>query len=147
VKVDLPIPGSPPRSVTEPGTMPPPRHRSASAIPVGTVVAAPDSNSVIGCTAPSCATAASDALVSTRAFQAEHEVQRPTHFAWVAAHDPQVYGWVRVAVRVGMGRTLRTRCDRSRSSGLPGPEQVGETVDHRVAEVGRHQGRATQQHR
>ena len=90
VKVDLPIPGSPPRSVTEPGTRPPPRHRSASAMPVGTVVAAPDSSAVIGCTSPSCATPAIDARVSSSEFQAEHELQRPTHFAWGAAHDPQV---------------------------------------------------------
>ena len=33
--VDLPIPGSPPRSTSEPGTSPPPSRRSTSAMPVG----------------------------------------------------------------------------------------------------------------
>ena len=38
--VDLPIPGSPPSKVTDPGTSPPPSTRSSSATPVGTGVAA-----------------------------------------------------------------------------------------------------------
>ncbi len=39
--VDLPMPGSPPNSTTEPGTSPPPSTRSSSASPVGSRATSP----------------------------------------------------------------------------------------------------------
>ena len=46
--VDLPMPGSPPSSVTDPGTRPPPSTRSSSATPVGRAPAASGSTAAIG---------------------------------------------------------------------------------------------------
>ena len=39
IKVDFPIPGSPPINMTEPGTIPPPSKRSNSSIDVSIVLA------------------------------------------------------------------------------------------------------------
>ena len=49
VSVDLPIPGAPPSSTSEPGTRPPPSTRSSSPMPVGSATgAAPTSASDTG---------------------------------------------------------------------------------------------------
>ena len=100
-RVDLPIPGSPPRRVTEPGTRPPESTRSNSSTPVGTAVASDRSTEESGTgmaerssasTArtndPSCAS-------STRVFHSPQEGHRPVHLAEV---EPQSMQRWRLAV-------------------------------------------------
>src|SRR5919108_4805490 len=93
--VDLPMPGSPPTSVTEPGTMPPPRTKSNSANPVrqrlrlsvgmldswtGTAVV-PFQFSPFPTFLPTAS--------STSEFQAPQSSHRPPHFGWSAPHSVQ----------------------------------------------------------
>src|SRR2546426_6039428 len=92
--VDLPIPGSPPTSTTEPGTMPPPRTKSNSPRPVrqrslptvgrleswtGTAVSFQPSNRSTFFPTGS----------STSEFHAPQLSQRPPHFGWSAPHSVQ----------------------------------------------------------
>ncbi len=84
-RVDLPMPGSPPTSVTDPGTIPPPSTRSSSPIPVGmrAVSSSATSASGVGVTDSSvrmpALRGASSTTSSTSAFQAPQEGQRPAH--------------------------------------------------------------------
>src|SRR3954452_9837729 len=76
------MPGSPPSSVTEPGTTPPPSTRSSSDTPVERVDQASTSTSVIGTAGDSGApTAGADASrrSSSRVFQPPQEGHRPAH--------------------------------------------------------------------
>ena len=95
VKVDFPIPGDPPIRTSEPGTIPPPRTRSSSAMPVviratcwastsrrGTGFAArPDrvAEPRAGATARS----------STSEFHSPQPGQRPCHFGLSCPHEEQ----------------------------------------------------------
>src|SRR5690606_9916791 len=78
----LPTPGSPPTSVTEPGTIPPPSTRSSSANPVGCGLAASMSTSPIGTAAPERATGADRAPTcsASSVFHAPQPEHCPAHF-------------------------------------------------------------------
>src|SRR6267378_4092107 len=93
--VDLPIPGSPPTSTTEPGTMPPPSTKSNSARPVFQRASADCFRSVrriggwpVG--TPLTAEALNrPSASSTRLFHAPQLSQRPPHLGWSAPHSVQ----------------------------------------------------------
>ena len=106
--VDLPIPGSPPKSAIEPGTKPPPRTRSTSPMPVGRSARPPRSRrTAIGVNEaiPAIARAADGAravdrgcaTVSTSVFHAPHDGHWPAHLGEAAPHCWQRYvrlqGW------------------------------------------------------
>src|SRR6185312_8405403 len=106
VSVDLPIPGEPPSSVSEPGTRPPPSTRSSSPMPVGRRVtgAAPTSRSRRGATrsarlrAPPAARRreapppeASGSTSSTSVFHAPQVGHWPCHFASCAPQSEQTW--------------------------------------------------------
>src|SRR5882672_1680877 len=93
--VDLPMPGSPPTSVTEPGTMPPPRTKSNSANPVRY-----RATELVGRLESWTGTAAvsfqpSDRPTffpigsSTNEFHSPHASHFPPHFGWSAPHSVQ----------------------------------------------------------
>src|SRR4051812_25184351 len=100
-KVDLPMPGSPPISTSDPGTTPPPSTRSNSSMPVerraetsvsmssysrGPAVAASEYREVaLAAPAPAPADAGT-ARSSTIESHAPHSMQRPVHFAVCAPH-------------------------------------------------------------
>ncbi|VFT09309.1 Uncharacterised protein [Pseudomonas aeruginosa] len=105
--VDLPMPGSPPISTTEPSTRPPPRTRSSSVEPVvkrgisSTLTSArvfrlacwpaqPPRPEPLG---------AASTTVSTRVFQAPQSAHWPAHFGKVAPHSVQPY--MRLALAMG----------------------------------------------
>lgn len=83
----MPTPGSPARSVTEPGTSPPPSTRSSSLTPVGKCLVTPGSMVVIGTAGEDGATArrvelpfsAVSAATSLTVPQVPQSGQRPTH--------------------------------------------------------------------
>ncbi len=90
--VDLPVPGSPPTTVTDPGTRPPPSTRSSSASPVGTGAHASPTASVMrrgvdggasatpeGPGGPTCS--------SVRVPLASHAVHHPIHLGASAPHS------------------------------------------------------------
>jgi hypothetical protein len=90
MSVLLPIPGSPPMSTIEPGTMPPPSTRSNSPMPDGTRAASLTSTASHG-TAPAPGSSASVAWralppeatswrSSTKLFHSPQSGQRPSHF-------------------------------------------------------------------
>src|SRR6267378_219158 len=93
--VDLPIPGSPPTSTTEPGTIPPPSTKSNSARPVFQRASADCFRSVrriggwpVG--TPLTAEALNrPSASSTRLFHAPQLSQRPPHLGWSAPHSVQ----------------------------------------------------------
>ena len=93
--VDLPIPGSPPTRVAEPGTSPPPVTRSNSAMPLvlrGGWVSAPlrPTNSMRRpFFAPRPFGALSGACSSTSEFQAWQAGHWPAHFGCEAPHSWQ----------------------------------------------------------
>ena len=132
VRVDLPTPGSPPSRVTDPGTSPPPRARSASAIPVGAAADSSAASADMGRASPTSNPAGGTAPApppgpdrttgtSTRAFQSPQVPHRPTQLGWGApqeAHSKVVRGRG-PAVRLVMATNLRTACDR------PGRAQPG----------------------
>src|SRR5437867_5820584 len=94
-RVDLPMPGSPPTSVTEPGTIPPPSTKSNSARPVFQRATASPFRSVrrIGGLAVGRPLTAEPTFrptgSSTRLFHAPQLSQRPPHFGWSAPHSVQ----------------------------------------------------------
>src|SRR6188472_3188786 len=99
VSVDLPIPGEPPRSTTEPGTSPPPSTRSSSPMPV---VRRGDGRALTSRRATGRAAAprrapATPALgpagtrSSTSVFHSEQDGQRPCHRGVVAPHAEQTW--------------------------------------------------------
>ena len=86
--VDLPMPGSPPSSVTEPGTRPPSSTRSISEMPVGMGWPMLASSLLMGCAVPggmsampaaSVETSFGSSTSSTRVFHAPHESHLPAH--------------------------------------------------------------------
>ena len=90
--VDLPMPGSPPTTVTDPGTRPPPSTRSSSASPVGTGATASPTASVMGrgtdggaSTAPTGP--AGPTSSSVRVPLASHAVHHPIHLGASAPHS------------------------------------------------------------
>src|SRR5215510_15296514 len=97
--VDLPMPGSPPSSTSEPGTTPPPRTRSNSSMPVDRRTPLAVSTSAYSFAAPvleNCAylfalavgaAVDSAARSSTSEFQAPHSAQRPSHLGDCAPHS------------------------------------------------------------
>ena len=90
-RVDLPMPGSPATSTTEPGTRPPPRTRSNSGTPVGRATARRASTSPIGTAGRSTALAAVvrtvTAPTSDTLPHAWHSPHRPTHFTACQPHS------------------------------------------------------------
>src|SRR5262245_7800597 len=86
------MPGSPPRSTTDPATSPPPRTRSSSFIPTSMrgSSAAPTSarlrtaTATVGCEDRGCVRA-----LSTKVFQAPQSVHCPCHFGLSAPHASQ----------------------------------------------------------
>ena len=88
----LPIPGSPPISTSEPGTMPPPSTRSNSSMPDGTRDSSPESmaskgfgldgagGSVVGSGRPLPGGGATSCRSSTKLFHSPQSGQRPSHF-------------------------------------------------------------------
>src|SRR3989441_4243837 len=95
--VDFPIPGSPPTSTTDPGTIPPPKTKSNSRRPVchrpGRTVGRLESWT--GVASFACAFQPSNRPTfrptgsSTSAFHAPHASQRPPHFGCSAPHSVQ----------------------------------------------------------
>ncbi len=112
----LPMPGSPPISVTEPGTRPPPRTRSSSASSVGRGAAPEMTTSPIGTgtgtarralPAPDAArpaeTRAGGRVDSETDPHVPHSVQRPSHFGDWAPQVAHSKTLVRTDVRVMPG--------------------------------------------
>ena len=92
--VDLPMPGSPPTSVTEPGTSPPPSTRSSSPIPVDLACHCRGSTWVIGkggATAAVGTERGASSRSSTSVFHAPQPGQRPAH--WSACVPQSVHEW------------------------------------------------------
>ena len=92
----LPMPGSPPSSVTEPATSPPPSTRSSSGIDVvtGLPCSVPTSPSRVGPgrfdrTATSALPVTSTS--STSVFQSPHPAHRPAHFGCEVPHSLQTW--------------------------------------------------------
>src|SRR5712692_4683390 len=95
--VDFPMPGSPPTSTTDPGTIPPPRTKSNSASPVRhrskpppstadrRTGGLPDGGGVLLPARPPVRPTAS----STKVFHSPHASQRPAHFGCSAPHSVQ----------------------------------------------------------
>ena len=87
------MPGSPPSTVTEPGTSPPCSTRSSSPTCVAAGAHAAVSTSAIGSgTAPEGPTASADGAVatttsSTSELHASHAEQRPVHLGSAAPHS------------------------------------------------------------
>src|SRR5437762_3411049 len=94
-RVDLPIPGSPPTSVTEPGTMPPPSTKSNSARPVFQRATADCCRSVrriggwpVG-TPRTAEPLNRPTASSTKEFHAPQLSHFPPHLGWSAPHSVQ----------------------------------------------------------
>src|SRR5262245_8317439 len=98
--VDLPMPGSPPSKIREPGTTPPPSTRSNSSMPVDRrtpcdistssySLAVEDVENCENRLAPGEGAAGVSARSSTREFHAPHSVQRPIHLGACAPHSWQ----------------------------------------------------------
>ncbi len=95
----LPMPGSPPNNVTEPGTKPPPNTRSSSPMPVGTGSDSVELTSPMGIASPGGTNARPAASVtsdssgpstsSTREFHAPHARHFPDHFGNEDPHSEQ----------------------------------------------------------
>ena len=90
--VDFPTPGSPPSTVTDPGTSPPPSTRSSSSSPVGTGRTASPTASAMGMgtdgatsAAPGRRSAATGC--SVRVPLASQAVHHPIHFGASAPHS------------------------------------------------------------
>jgi hypothetical protein len=103
--VDLPMPGSPPRSTTDPGTRPPPRARLSSARPVSMrgTCSAPTSASrrTGGAPAAGRPAGAAPGRASSSVFHAPQPGHWPCHFGVTAPHSAQAYwGVLRAIVTV-----------------------------------------------
>ncbi len=118
----LPMPGSPPSSVTDPATIPPSSTRSSSAIPVGCGAASRASMSWSSLSddiattpggAPAIVSAASPNVSSTSVFQAPQPEHCPDHFGWAVPQS--THAWI-VLVLV-MPASMTRGCD-SESCGL-----------------------------
>jgi hypothetical protein len=107
--VDLPMPGSPPISTTEPSTRPPPSTRSSSAelVEKRGISSTLTSASVLICACwpvqparPLGAAAPPLSMtVSTRVFQAPHSPHCPAHLGKVAPHSVQPYMRLALAMK------------------------------------------------
>ena len=94
--MDLPMPGSPPTSVTDPGTRPPPSTLSSSGMPVGRAAHEPVSTSAIGTAlaigvSRRWVSASARARSTTSSTSVSHPPQpghRPAHLADSAPHSP-----------------------------------------------------------
>ena len=117
--VDLPIPGSPPSKVTEPGTRPPESTRSNSSTPVGTAAASATSTEARGTgmaprsRSPTARSSEPSRASSTRVFHSPHVGHRPTHRAEM---EPQSRQRCRLAV-LAIPCMLRRGCVRKREGG------------------------------
>ena len=97
ISVDLPMPGAPPTSTSEPCTAPPPSTRSSSPMPVGKRISCAVSSSAIGCALarsarlrpPVFAFAPSPTACSTSVFHAPQLGQRPAHLGVSLPHSVQ----------------------------------------------------------
>jgi hypothetical protein len=98
VNVDLPIPGDPPMSTSDPGTIPPPRTRSSSAmpVPIRATCSASTSRNGVGRTALADALppgppprGAETLRSSTSVFHSPQPGQRPCHFGLSCPHEEQ----------------------------------------------------------
>jgi hypothetical protein len=88
--VDLPTPGSPPTTVTEPGTSPPPSTRSSSGSPVGTgSVASPIASAMGMGTEGAMLVPAGSSTSSTSEPLASHAGHQPIHLGASAPHSLQ----------------------------------------------------------
>src|SRR3990167_7330014 len=105
--VDLPIPGSPPISTTEPSTRPPPRTRSSSpeAVEKRGISSTLTSARVFSCACcpvqplrPLGATAWASIRASVRVFQVPHSPHCPAHLGKVA--PPSVQPYMRLALAI-----------------------------------------------
>src|SRR5918995_5762319 len=99
--VDFPMPGSPPSSTREPGTIPPPSTRSSSPIPVARRAVSEYWTSAYSCAPveppgsvyrwlsppPGAAGDVSGTRSSTSEFHAPHSAQRPIHFGDCPPHS------------------------------------------------------------
>lgn len=101
-RVDLPMPGSPPRSIMDPGTIPPPRIRSTSLFPMSILLSLSTEMSLRGTGLDSeiptraFGLAADEALVlrdkpSFMVFHSPHAGQRPIHLEVSLPHDVQYH--------------------------------------------------------
>src|SRR3954469_4660559 len=100
----FPMPGSPPTSVTEPATRPPPKTRSNSATPVGNGAAPCAVTSMIG-TGPhparrAVAVRGAGRTDSATEPQVLHSVHRPSHFGDSQPHAEHTNRAERTDVRV-----------------------------------------------
>src|SRR5690606_15786437 len=133
-RVDLPMPGSPPRRTTEPGTTPPPSTRSSSAKPVAQRLSREGSMSCRRWTAAPEAAAGRDGQGASKArlFHAWHDGQRPNHRGDSYPHCRQAY-LVRAALVAILPSSLRGRpvrgvlCDSHSiiAFGSPHPQPKG----------------------
>src|SRR3990167_3668487 len=106
--VDLPIPGSPPISTTEPSTRPPPRTRSSSpeAVEKRGISSTLTSARVFSCACcpvqplrPLGTTAWASIMITARLFQVPHSPHCPAHLGKVAPLSVQPY--MRLALAMG----------------------------------------------
>src|SRR5574342_1109963 len=157
--VDLPIPGSPPTRITEEGTMPPPRTKSSSAIPVRQrpTSALSTADKGIGGLADGTIRLSGDPPIrrvasgsSTSVFHAPQASQRPAHLGCSAPQSVQRNNETglgtdgprrRIAVRpVVEARVLLFEIQLHRSRGtvaLLADDQLGQSLDAVAVLVGR----------
>ena len=101
-KVDLPMPGSPPKSTIEPFTSPPPSTLSSSDIPVLYLTSSPETSASASWTILSArstperlfaivALVCGRISISSRVFHAPQEGHLPFHFGVSAPHSRQTY--------------------------------------------------------
>ena len=120
--VDLPMPGSPPRRISDPGTRPPPRTRSSSPIPTvkrgrSTAPRSPSACAVVAPPSPGrgddrAERDGSRMTVSTRLFQAPHTRHWPSQRRTASPQDWQTYrlcGFATGAL-ADLDRRPRLRC-------------------------------------
>ncbi len=123
----LPMPGSPPRRVTEPGTSPPSSTRSSSPMPVGRASPRRASMSWSSCSSAigrGIVAGVSPPTSSTSVFHSPHPAHWPDHFGCAVPHSVQAWS---VLVLV-----------------MPGASQRGVMVDSSPRSVAR---RAATDHR
>ena len=120
------MPGSPPTSVTEPGTRPPLSTRSTSVSPVERGCHSSVSTSAMGTArsmvAPSLdATGVGSSSSSTRVFHSVHDGQRPTHLGLAPPHSAHR----KIERTFDMATTLLRGCDTAAHPCRPVPDADG----------------------
>ena len=106
-KVDLPTPGSPPSRSTEPGTKPPPRTRSTSGQPVGSLSAGPSAASLRVTVCAGAAEATGRDWSSTKGSATPHWGQNPIHFGETCPHDSHRKAIWRHRIRLSIATARR----------------------------------------